>query len=182
MVMLVPPGVGRRKRDLDEEHHYQSCNSNQAFLQANSTHFSLTHCNQTLVNITYDKPLTDEFLEEIPLGIVMTINAMTVAQGNNLNIPCQNRNFCEFGLNCGFFGTGSIKMCTIGSIFMSRWISHNDNEENNFLTAFTQGTNLANCHDLYDSQCNVAKWNTHLDAIRTNVSASSTCLNALPLI
>ena len=69
MVMLVPPGVGRRKRDLDEEHHYQSCNSNQAFLQANSTHFSLTHCNQTLVNITYDKPLTDEFLEEIPLGI-----------------------------------------------------------------------------------------------------------------
>ena len=32
MVMLVPPGVGRRKRDLDEEHYYQSCNSNQAFL------------------------------------------------------------------------------------------------------------------------------------------------------
>ena len=66
MVMLVPPGVGRRKRDL---HQYDACNSNQAYLQANSTHFSLTHCNETLANITYDKPITDKFLEEIPLGI-----------------------------------------------------------------------------------------------------------------
>ena len=112
----------------------------------------------------------------------MTINAMTVAQENILDIPCQNRNFCEFGLNCGFFGTGSIKLCTIGSIFMSRWLSHNDIEENNYLKAFTQGTNLANCHDLYDSQCNVAKWNIHLDEIRSNVSTSSTCLNDFPLI
>ena len=65
---------------------------------------------------------------------------------------------------------------------MSRWLSHNDNEEHNYLKAFTQGTKLANCHDLYDSQCNVVKWNTHLDEIRTNTSTSSTCLNAFPLI
>ena len=130
MVMLVPPGVGRRKRDATENF----CYSNKAFLQVNMTNMALKYCDEFLFNITY-QPLNKEFINEIPLGIIMTLNAMNVAQDLKFE-SCQTRNFCEFGLNCGFFGSGSKAICSVGSKIMSRWFSVNEKEESDFFKGY----------------------------------------------
>ena len=169
MAMLVPPGVGRRKRDSAAT----NCNSNQAFLHANETYLSLSHCNQTIFDVHYPF-LNDRFMEEIPLGIIMTLNAVNVAEEMTFD-SCRARNFCEFGLNCAYFGTGSETVCRIGSTLMSRWLGNNDEDEQSLMSAYKKGTELANCHELFEAQCGVAEWNRHISEIRSNVSTSK-CL------
>ena len=140
--MLVPPGVGRRKRDLDGD-----LTLGETRLVANNSHLSLKHGEILLYQKQFPE-LNAEFLEEIPLGIVVTMQAWhlsTISSDETTRTICTERNFCELGLNCAVFGPGSLYICYFGAETIARWLANESCQEDNYLMAFQRGANLENC-------------------------------------
>ena len=154
--------LGRRKRD--------SSFHNSTILKSNTTHFSLTSELEDIFTIRLPQNEIEEFIEELPLGIVVTMNAWHLVN----NSPCLPRNFCEYGLNCATFGPGAQFVGEFGSVTMSRWLATSDFQENELQTAFNRGLNLQNCEELYSKDCHVYHWNTFIKSVKNNSSLSNT--------
>ena len=151
--MLVPPGVGRRKREASHEEDSR--------LILNNTHLLLKYGKENMVTYSLPQVTSQAFIDEIPLGILVTLNAWHLAEAfqPKENVTCLARNFCELGLNCATFGTGSQLTCTFGAQTMSRWLSQNGPQEKEYLDAFYDGVRLRNCQQLHETSCPVWIWN-----------------------
>jgi hypothetical protein len=157
-VMMVPPGVGRRKRhdnnELDDDMRGE--------LLANGTLIRLSF-GEDIASIDLSPFCVNEaFLEEVPLGIVMALNAWNVAERYNSTVACHNRNLCELGLNCAVFGPGSTVVGKLAAPVMARWIASNDAEEVALIEAFNTGVALEDCHKFYGDDCQLTEWNNQL--------------------
>ena len=159
-VMMVPPGVGRRRRDLFEP--------KKALLSVENSMIILSADNDLiLLEQILPSNMNRDFLDEIPLGIIATLNAWQIESAlNNATKSCTERNLCELGLNCAVFGPGSSLSCFFGAHVMTRWVATNDAEEKKYLRAFEDGIKLENCHDLHNENCPVALWNEFLAATK----------------
>ncbi len=157
-VMMVPPGVGRRKRDTLSSLKGQNGSTT---LWANSSMVVLDNV------LTCELPtqLTPDFIEELPLGIMMALNAWQVAEHGKA--ACHERNFCELGLNSGVFGKGSMLVGRLASQIMARWLADHDKHEHDLIEAYSRGESFEDCHTLYGDQCQTEEWTSHLDEIKT---------------
>ena len=166
MVSLVPPGVGRRKR---YDHDYNKTQV-KTMLVANQTHLSLKK-DQDLLHQRQLTELSPEFIEEIPLGIVVTMQAWHLSsilfknETTQIQTQCTERNFCEYGQNCAVFGPGSLFTCQFGAEIMSRWLASETCQEVNYLTAFHKGSDLESC-EKYNSSCPVTDWNSFITHVK----------------
>ena len=91
-------------------------------LIANKTHLSLKHGETWLYQRQFPE-INEEFLEEIPLGVVVTMQAWhlaTISSDEITRTLCTERNFCELGLNCAVFGPGSLYTCYFGAETIAR--------------------------------------------------------------
>ena len=156
--MMVPPGVGRRKRDNNDFNIYDK-----TMLTANNSHLTLTHGNDLLHQMPYPS-LNSEFLEEIPLGIVVTMQAWhlsSISLDKKTQTKCTERNFCELGQNCAVFGPGSLFACQFGADTMARWLASESSQEVDYLKSFKYGVNLESC-ETHNALCPVHHWNNFI--------------------
>lgn len=154
-VMMVPPGVGRRKRDL--------LNNDLVQPQLSIINSTLRLSNSEN-DIILERPLIfndEEFVDEVPLGLIMTLNAWQLSE-NHQHFGCHLRNFCELGLNCATFGIGAGLCCEFGAEIMARWLANDLADEIKLKTAFTKGQNLQDCHQIFQRSCSVSQWNSHI--------------------
>ena len=98
-----------------------------------------------------------DFIEEMPLGIIMTMNAWHLATHQT----CLPRNFCEYGLNCATFGPGAQFIGQYGSLTLARWLAKSDDQEHQFLQSYLKGADLENCNQFSDL-CHVSHWNSYV--------------------
>ena len=155
-VMMVPPGVGRRKRE-------STINSTSSFLSTNSTHLSLNIDTKEVLMTKLPTGNFQDFIEEMPLGIIMTMNAWHLATHET----CLPRNFCEYGLNCATFGPGAQFIGQYGSLTMARWLAKSDDQEHKFLQSYLKGVNLENCNQFSDL-CHLSHWNSYVKSAKKN--------------
>ena len=132
-----------------------------AFLSANSTHLSLQNDGEDVLIAKLPPSHFQDFIEEMPLGIIMTMNAWHLANHET----CLPRNFCEYGLNCATFGPGAQLVGEFGSLTMARWLAKNDDEEGKFLESYQKGQNLENCNQFSDL-CHVSHWNSYVKSTK----------------
>ena len=163
MVMLVPPGVGRRKRDAD-------------ILEVSKLHLNFTHLNlvnpvEEITSTRLPDQISDDFLNEIPLGILVTLNSYHLFESFNSksDFTCHERNFCELGLNCATFGSGSKFACKFGVETIVRWVADYVESEKCYLEAFEAGANLENCETLYGELCPVHHWNQFISDTKSKL-------------
>ena len=159
-VMMVPPGVGRRKRNAESS-------VENPILTFNATNLILSHRHELIFEKKIQS-LNEEFIEEIPLGTVVTLNAWHLSTFSK----CQNRNFCEMGLNCATFGPGAEFSCEFGAQIISRWISEDFDQEKNLIKAFHEGRKLSDCHLLYQESCPVHEWNEFIKNSKNEINYS----------
>ena len=130
-VMMVPPGVGRRKRELNQTSPYLLLISPEVedmkfriVMKAADDGDGLLHSSW------YSRGLGTprrEVEEESMLGMSAATNAWQLLQSSPRN--CHLRNFCELGFNGSVWGEyGGLMVEMMGNIMM-RFVSQHDEEE-----------------------------------------------------
>jgi len=189
-VMMVPPGAGRRIRDLfgitedspaaylgyeiQNKRTFNSTSDNKTF----KIHLSplINNITSSWYNLHVEK--ASEIKSEVLLGINMASNAWFLLENLDPDDKCHIMNICELGFNGSVWGEMSELVTEFSGLMFSRWIS-NENEHEQYLVSglrlgmelgekFKKGTDDLQCSNFYSDVCSIAHWNEFVTNTKRN--------------
>ena len=171
-VMQVPPGAGRRKRS----NYLPKKEQQYSMLLLENSKLILKPPNTTAIIQKIPKYVKETFLDEIAIGITMSLNGWYYIELGNLGKPllthrsCIFRNLCEMNYNCAVFGPGAKMVCSFASHVIARDLARTDDEETELLFAADNGPLMTrSCESQYKRGCPAPYWRKYTNMIRKSV-------------
>jgi len=139
-VMLVPPGVGRRKR---ETRHNQTAlfmelqilnNSRISLNLFDKDDISFNNISTEAVSFNRSR---EEIIDELGLGVGMVLNSWHLYKSGVLH--CQHRNTCELGFNGAVWGDVSSLLTEFSGKIIARWFTDSVESEKKMLDSLKKG-------------------------------------------
>ena len=171
-VMQVPPGAGRRKRS----NYMPKTEQQYSTLLLENSKLILKPPNTTAIIQKIPQNVKQTFLDEIAIGITMSLNGWYYIELGNLGKPllthrsCIFRNLCEMNYNCAVFGPGAKMVCSFATHVIARDLARTDDEETELLFAADNGSLMTrSCESQYKRGCPAPYWRKYTNMIRKSV-------------